>query len=260
MPRANRYFIPGQIWHITHRCHEREFLLKFAKDRRRWIHWLFEAKKRYDLRVLNYALTSNHIHMLVMDSGDPKIIPSSMDLISGRTAQEYNLRKGRSGAFWQDRYHATAVESGIHLLNCMVYIDLNMVRAGVVRHPREWPHCGYREIVGARQRYNLIHWASLLMALGMKTREDFKRDYAEWVERASRGPGLARDSKWTESIAVGGKEFIGKVKEDLGIKAIGRRIEEVIGENGHHGWILREDRKAYSHAFPYKNEGLRPKI
>jgi putative transposase len=28
----------------------------------------------------------------------------------------------------------------------MVYIDLNMVRAGVVDHPSEWPDCGYHEI------------------------------------------------------------------------------------------------------------------
>jgi putative transposase len=27
MPRANRYFLPGYVWHITHRCHKREFLL-----------------------------------------------------------------------------------------------------------------------------------------------------------------------------------------------------------------------------------------
>ena len=44
MPRANRYFLPGYIWHITHRCHKTEFLLKFARDRERWIAWLFEAK------------------------------------------------------------------------------------------------------------------------------------------------------------------------------------------------------------------------
>jgi len=31
---------------MTHRCHKREFLLKFDKDKNRWIHWLFEAKKR----------------------------------------------------------------------------------------------------------------------------------------------------------------------------------------------------------------------
>ena len=31
MPRANRYFLPGHVWHITHRCHKKEFLLKFQK-------------------------------------------------------------------------------------------------------------------------------------------------------------------------------------------------------------------------------------
>ena len=37
MPRARRHFIPGYIWHITHRCHKKEFLLRFAKDRQRWM-------------------------------------------------------------------------------------------------------------------------------------------------------------------------------------------------------------------------------
>jgi hypothetical protein len=36
MPRANRHFLPGQLWHLTHRCHEKAFLLKFARDRRRY--------------------------------------------------------------------------------------------------------------------------------------------------------------------------------------------------------------------------------
>ena len=54
-----------------------------------------------------------------------------MQLIAGRTAQEYNQRKGKQGAFWEDRYHATAQ----HLHRCLVYIVLNMVRAGAVNHP-----------------------------------------------------------------------------------------------------------------------------
>jgi REP element-mobilizing transposase RayT len=37
MARANRHILPGHVWHITHRCHKREFLLKFAKDRKRWV-------------------------------------------------------------------------------------------------------------------------------------------------------------------------------------------------------------------------------
>jgi putative transposase len=54
MPRSIRRFIPGHIWHITHRCHKKEFLLKFARDRRRYLWRLFEAKKRYGLCVLNF--------------------------------------------------------------------------------------------------------------------------------------------------------------------------------------------------------------
>jgi putative transposase len=45
MARANRHHIPGQVWHITHRYHKKEFLLKLAKGRRRRHYWLFEAKK-----------------------------------------------------------------------------------------------------------------------------------------------------------------------------------------------------------------------
>ena len=67
MARAVRHYIPGYVWHITHRCHKREFLLKFQKDRNTWLKWLFQAKKRYGLKVLNYTVTSNHIHLLVHD-------------------------------------------------------------------------------------------------------------------------------------------------------------------------------------------------
>jgi len=39
MPRANRHYIPGCVWHITHRCHKKEFLLKFVRDDRRYLQW-----------------------------------------------------------------------------------------------------------------------------------------------------------------------------------------------------------------------------
>jgi len=60
MARAKRHYTPGYICHITHRCHKREFLLKFPRDRRRWIEWLYQAKKRYrGLSVLNYNEIQN---------------------------------------------------------------------------------------------------------------------------------------------------------------------------------------------------------
>lgn len=69
-------FLPGYAWYMTHRCHRREFLLKFAEDRRRWRRRLFEATKRFGLRVLNSIVTSNHVHLLVLDRGEGGIARS----------------------------------------------------------------------------------------------------------------------------------------------------------------------------------------
>ncbi len=118
MPRRKRLHIPGFLWHITHRCHKKEHLLKFEKDRKTWRNWLFKAKKRFGLKILTYAVTCNHIHLLAVDSGK-NVISKSMQLVSGNTGQAYNTRKNRKGAFWEDRFYSTAIESGIHLLRCM---------------------------------------------------------------------------------------------------------------------------------------------
>ncbi len=90
-------------------------------------------------------VTSNHIHLLVKDQGKEEI-SISMQLIASRASQYYNRTKSRKGAYWEDRYHATAVDSDDYLARCMTYIDLNMVRAGVVAHPDQWRWCGYCEI------------------------------------------------------------------------------------------------------------------
>ena len=73
MPRAHRYYEEGYVWHLTHRCHERSFLLKFARDRRRWLAWLYEARRRFRVCVLNYSVTCNHVHVLVRDRGKDEI-------------------------------------------------------------------------------------------------------------------------------------------------------------------------------------------
>jgi len=252
MARANRHYIPGCVWHITHRCHKKEFLLRFARDRQRWLQWLFEGKKRFGTCILNYAVTSNHIHLLVRDDGEREVIPQTMQLIAGRTGQEYNQRKNRKGAFWEDRYHATAVEAGHHLIQCMVYIDLNMVRAGVVTHPSEWPFSGYNEIQNPRQRYSLIDHGGLRDLLNIKSMEGLKESYREWVEESLGRQGGKRESRWTESIAVGSKAFVEKTKAELGIRANGR---EVRGTDGI--YELRDDEVSYNPHFAGKNNGLR---
>lgn len=226
MPRANRHFLPGHVWHITHRCHGREFLFRFVRDRKLWRCWLYEARKRYGLCVLNYIVTSNHIHLLVRDQGQGEIA-NAMQLIAGRVGQAFNRRKRRKGAFWEDRYHATAIECGPHLAQCMVYIDLNMVRAGEIAHPSDWETSGYREIQSPPGRYRIIDRQALLEVLEIGSMDELQRLHYEWVEDALRSGRRRRTALWSEALAVGSWDFAERVRAELGIGARNRCIEMV---------------------------------
>ena len=64
MPRRKRNLVDRACYHITHRCHERKFLFRFAKYRNIYLKELFKVTRKYKIDVLNYVVTSNHIHLL----------------------------------------------------------------------------------------------------------------------------------------------------------------------------------------------------
>jgi REP-associated tyrosine transposase len=252
MARAKRHYLPGHIFHITHRCHKKDFLLKFAKDRNRWLQWLYQAKTRYDFKILNYIVTSNHIHLLVVDDGDRNVIPKSMQLTAGRACQEFNQRKKRNGAFWEDRYHATAIEKGDHFFQCCAYIDLNMVHAGVVEHPLQWPFSGYNEIQNPRKKNILIDYEKFMELLGTDNYEHARQDHFGWAADLL-GNGHSQGDKWTRSIAIGRKEFVEMVKTKLGVLAKGRKATETDA-----GYQLREPGNSCSGHFDAQKGDIVP--
>jgi hypothetical protein len=55
--------------------------------------------------------------------------------------------------------------------------------------------------------------------------------HGQWVDAFLKDGSNKRDARWTESIAVGDKEFVLETKARLGAKALGRKISE---GNGHY--------------------------
>lgn len=198
-------------------------------------------------------VTSNHIHLLVIDTGKRDVIPKSMQLVAGRTGQEYNQRKNRKGAYWEDRYHATAVESGEHLARCIAYIDANMVRAGMVSHPSMWSSSGYNEIQEPRRKNMLIDYERLQGLFGAGSYDQLRRSHRGWIEEYLGNEVKVRRVEWSESIAVGSRTFVEKVKASLGFRAKGRDIKE-----GNKGFHLREDAAYYKSLLKAKKDDIGP--
>jgi putative transposase len=208
MPRTARILLPGHLYHLTHRCHNGSFFLRFNKARIEYRHRLWEAANQFKVHILNYCITSNHTHLLLLVLR-ATAVSAFMRLIEGQFASQYNRCKHRRGAFWSERYHSTLIESGSHFWNCMRYIDLNMVRAGIVVHPRDWRWCGYQEIAGLRQRYRVLAHSDLLRLAECCSYSEFAAWYENGLSQALITEMYrCRQPHWSESIAVGSKAFV----------------------------------------------------
>ncbi len=176
---------------------------------------MYEGTNRYDVPILNFMVTSSHIHLLVNAPNDMEAIPRLMQLVAGRTGQEFNKRRNRKGAFWEKRYTATAVQTGEHLARCLLYIDLNMVRAGVVKHPMEWEHSGYHEIKKEKSKYRTIARTKLCDLIEIEL-DDLPQTYERWIKQMLKQGHLGRESFWSSDFAVGDEPFVRKIFKLLG--------------------------------------------
>lgn len=245
MPRANRYLLPQQIYHITHRCHDRSYLLRFSKDKNIYRKWLREGLNRYKVSLLGYCLTSNHIHLIV-NSKREESISRLMQLVEGIVAQHYNKRKNRKGAYWEDRYHCTLIDTGRYLWNCLAYIDLNMVRAGVINHPEQWDWSGYREMMGIRKRYRILDLSLLVEKCRVKSLDELRYKYQKILSSYMVNKPIEREPQWTESLAIGGELFIDSVSDLMGARRTVLQKGEIPSDDGVSVWSIKEVKAGYS--------------
>jgi putative transposase len=166
-----------------------------------------------------------------------------MQQLEGEFAEYYYLRKHRSDSLRGDRFHCTMIDGGDHLWNCLRYIDLNMVRAGVVCHPDEWAWCGYHELVGNRKRYRMLDIECLVDLLGLADRKSLAEMHNRRIIESIRDNQLIREGIWTESIAVGSETFL---KEIMSQTKKRKRLHLATTENG--VWYVKEKHGSYAKA------------
>lgn len=242
MPRSTDYLLAGHTYHITQRCHNRSPLLRFARDRNVYREWLREGVRRHRVPVYAYCITSNHIH-IVLHADTTEAVANLMHLAAGSTAKQYNVRKSRLGSLWERPYHCTLIEGGRHLLNCLCYVELNMVRAGVVPHPQDWRWCSYDELIGRRQRYRIVNMGRLLDRLDIRDASEFRTWYTDAINDRLASGNLEREAYWTESLAVGSRDFVEAARTSYSHRYSVDLSEASGGTTG--TWTIRENRVPY---------------
>jgi putative transposase len=151
-----------------------------------------------------------------------------------RMSRFYNKRHGRRGFFWGDRFKSLIVQNGDTLINCLAYIDLNPVRAGLVERPEEyrWSSLGYHVQTGnaggllsvnyglrdrkeLTESESLTHYRRFLYETGALDKNGIKIKEEILQKERSKGFKITRPMRFiyrtryfTDSGIIGTKEFV----------------------------------------------------
>jgi putative transposase len=149
MARLARLTVPGFPHHIIQRGNNRQPIFASAADYETLLGLLEDSAKKFGVAIHSYVLMSNHFHLLATpDSSDG--VPRMMQALGRSYVRYFNARHGRTGTLWEGRYRSTLIQAERYLLACMVYIDLNPVRAGMVADPADYPWSSHLHYVGRR--------------------------------------------------------------------------------------------------------------
>ena len=143
MARFQRLFVPGMPLHVVQRGADRQVCFFEPADFLWYLQQLQRHSRTQGCALHAYVLMTNHVHLLL--SADSVLSVSRMMKGLGQEYAHYiNWRRHRSGPLWDGRYKSCVVQDATYLLVCQRYIELNPVRAGMVRYAGHYRWSSYR--------------------------------------------------------------------------------------------------------------------
>ena len=176
MPRRARLTLPGVPMHIIQRGNNRQACFYCTQDYQFYLNWLLEYADQCECKVHAFVLMNNHVHILLTPESNTSA-GALMKRLGQRYVQYINRTYQRSGTLWEGRFRSCLTQDEKYVLACYRYIELNPVRAGMVKHPAEYEWSSYR--VNAQGDSSLLidsHYTYNAMANNVSARQAAYRE------------------------------------------------------------------------------------
>ena len=211
MARLPRLSVAAYPHHVIQRGNNRQAIFLTTADYQRMVQLLEEHARQCEVAIHAYVLMGNHFHLLVTPQTSDGL-SRMMQAVGRRYVRYFNAAHGRSGTLWEGRYRSTLIEAGPYLLPCMVYMDLNPVRAGLVAQARDYPWSSHGHYAGLRVD-RMVTPHPLYWGLG---NTPFARE-AAYAQLVQQGVSVQQQQELTDSTlrgwALGGPQFVAELQK-----------------------------------------------
>jgi putative transposase len=218
MPRRSRIIVPGIPLHIIQRGNNRQFCFFTDEDYLLYIDWLKKYAKGADCLVHAFVLMTNHVHLLLTPE-KPDSAGNLMKRLGQRYVQYINRTCNRSGTLWEGRFRSCIIQQEEYLLTCQRYIEMNPVRARIVKHPGEYKWSSY-QANGLGGKFDFIYPHPVYKRLGQTDAERMTA-YRELFRYELQPDEIDKIRKSTNgNFALGNNRFQEEISEMLGRRVI----------------------------------------
>lgn len=215
MARRRRVAIAGYPHHVVQRGHNRRDVFASDADRLSYLATLREFRDELGLKVHGYCLMSNHVHLIIDPGDDVEHLSQLMKRLAGRHTRRLNCLARRTGTAWEGRFRCSPIESERYLLACTRYVDLNPVRAGLVRRPEDYPWSSFRARIGVEPWTWLDPDPSYLALASNAT--DRARRYRQFVEQGIHAEELRFIREAVQHNQLTGSDaFVTQIAQNVG--------------------------------------------
>jgi len=211
MARQPRLTVAAYPHHVIQRGNDRQAIVRDDADRERLLALWQEHAQTFKVAIHAYVIMDNHFHLLLTPETDEGL-PQMMQAVGRAYVRYFNLKHQRTGTLWEGRYRSNLIQSERYLLACMVYIDLNPVRAGMASQPANFKWSSHRHCIGQlSDKWVTPH--ALFWGLG---NTPFARE-AAYAELVKTGLALSDKEQLTRSAlsgwALGSADFVGGLQQ-----------------------------------------------
>lgn len=145
MPNGPRLIIDGACYHLIIRGNQKQKVFISDDDYYLYLNKLKKYKKRFKFNLYGYCLIPNHIHLIGELNGGNNSLSKFMQGLNRSYTAYFNNTYEKVGHLWQGRFKSKVVTKDKYLIDCINYIELNPVRAGIVKAPHEYKWSSYSE-------------------------------------------------------------------------------------------------------------------
>jgi len=161
---------------------------------------------------------TNHVHLLITPDTATGI-GQVMQSLGRYYVQYFNYCYRRTGTLWEGRYKATLIDAESYLLTCYRYIELNPVRAGMVKQPAEYPWSSY-DFNALGRTDTLVSPHDLYLRLGSEAESRRNAYQSLFTQPIEGGVTNAIREATNKAWVLGNDRFKAQIKDLLDRRAV----------------------------------------